>query len=76
MLETRKSVVAAAKLAQSRIEMVVQVNGKVKERISVASSASEEHVTSEALAALQKKGLAVSAKRVIYVPQKLVNFVG
>jgi hypothetical protein len=52
------------------------VNGKVRERLSVASSANDESVKSEALAALEKKGVAVAPRRVIYVPQKLVNFVG
>jgi leucyl-tRNA synthetase len=69
-------VVDAAKLAQGRIEIVVQVNGKVKDRVSIVSSADEASVKADALAALEKKGIALAPKRVIYVPQKLVNFVG
>lgn len=64
------------KLTQGKVEMVIQVNGKVKDRISVVPSATQEAVTAEALAALLKKGMNVTPKRVIYVPQKLVNFVG
>jgi len=65
-----------SKTVSSSVEIVVQVNGKVRERIRVASGAMEDAVKAEALASLEKKGITLALKRVIYVPNKLVNFVG
>jgi leucyl-tRNA synthetase len=64
-----------SKLVSKSVEIVVQVNGKLREKLTVASSSKEEDVKSLALASLQKRGLDVVAARVIYVPNKLVNFV-
>jgi leucyl-tRNA synthetase len=63
------------KMTASVVQVVVQVNGKVREKIAVAAGSSEEAVKASALEALTKRGMKVDAKRIIYVPQKLVNFV-
>jgi leucyl-tRNA synthetase len=64
-------------LAQDRVVLVVQVNGKVRGRVLVAGDASEDDA-SRAVTEDEKlqgflKGRAV--KRVIYVPGRLINFV-
>ncbi len=66
----------ASKLTAGSIEIVVQVNGKLREKINVTVNLSEDQVKTQALATLEKRGLKVTPKRVIYVPNKLVNFVG
>ncbi len=65
-----------SKLAANELEIVIQINGKVKDRIKIPAAAAEEQVKSIAQAKLAEKGVAISPKRVIYVPHKLVNFVG
>jgi leucyl-tRNA synthetase len=67
----------ASKLETQTVTIIVQVNGKLRDKIEVASNASEEEVRSLAL-----KGAKVEAalggrpaKKVIYVPQKLINIV-
>ncbi len=66
----------SAKLSSGNVDIVVQVNGKLREKLSLGNNLQEKEVTSQALAALEKKGIKLSPKRVIYVPNKLVNFVG
>ncbi len=66
----------ASKLAAGRVEIVVQVNGKLREKLTLGLNLKEADVTSQALLSLEKKGIKVAPKRVIYVPNKLVNFVG
>lgn len=59
------------------IELVVQVNGKVRERIVVPSDATEEQATAAVLA-LERIVAVVGPngpRKVIYVPGKLVNVV-
>jgi len=69
--------VDSAALISDTIELVVQVNGKLRGRISVASSADEATVKASALADenvmrfTQDKDI----KKVIVVPGKLVNIV-
>jgi leucyl-tRNA synthetase len=66
-----------AALEQSRIEVVVQVNGKLRARISVAADA-DENLLREAAAAdgNVRKFIGESAiRKVIVVPGKLVNIV-
>jgi leucyl-tRNA synthetase len=58
--------------------IVVQVNGKVRDRVEVAASASEDEIRSLALAS-QKVSAFLDGRRlhkVIYVPGRLVNLVG
>jgi len=66
-----------AALEQSRIEVVVQVNGKLRARISVAADA-DETVLREAAAAdgnVRKFIGEAAIRKVIVVPGKLVNIV-
>ncbi|WAR46714.1 leucine--tRNA ligase [Methylomonas rapida] len=64
-------------LVQEAIEMVVQVNGKLRGKLSVAANASKEQI--EALAMADENVLRYiegkPVKKLIVVPQKLVNIV-
>ena len=67
----------AAKLVESTLEIPVQVNGKVRDKIIVPADATEDVVLAQAAAAdkvvpyLEGKDV----KKRLYVPKKLVNFV-
>jgi leucyl-tRNA synthetase len=66
-----------AALLQSSIELPVQINGKVKAKISVAPDANQETVTAAALAD-EKVQAAIDGKNIvkkIVVPGRLVNLV-
>jgi leucyl-tRNA synthetase len=67
----------AQALVQDAVELVVQVNGKVRARITVATGASEEQVKSAALADanVQKWVEGKTIRKIIVVPGKLVNVV-
>jgi leucyl-tRNA synthetase len=67
----------AAALAQSSIELVVQVNGKLRARITVAVGAGEAVVRETALADpnVQKFIGTAAVRKVIVVPGKLVSVV-
>ena len=67
----------AAALAQESYEIVVQVNGKLRGRISVAVDADEAAVRAAALADAQVRRFVADkpVRRVIVVPGKLVNVV-
>jgi len=66
-----------SKLAESTMELAVQVNGKVRDKITVAAGAAEGDILSLAESAervrpwLEGKTL----RKRLYVPKKLVNFV-
>ncbi|OQW75218.1 MAG: leucine--tRNA ligase [Proteobacteria bacterium ST_bin11] len=64
-------------LQQDAIEMVVQVNGKLRGKLSVAATASKEQVEALALADehVQRFLEGKPVKKLIVVPQKLVNIV-
>ena len=66
-----------AALVKDSIEIVVQINGKVKEKLQVSNNLSREDLEKEALANDKVKAL-VDGKnvvKVIAVPNKLVNIV-
>jgi leucyl-tRNA synthetase len=69
--------VDAAALESSTIELVVQVNGKLRARISVAADADDEAARAAALADpnVRKFVGAAAVRKVIVVPGKLVNVV-
>ena len=69
--------VDAAALAQSTLEIVVQVNGRLRSRIAVATDADEGTVRAAALADpnVQKFIGANAVRKVIVVAGKLVNVV-
>jgi len=66
-----------AALRQDAVELVVQVNGKLRSKITVAVDADEATVRSAALAdaTTQRFVGALSVRKVIVVPGKLVNVV-
>ena len=77
MLKVRWPEFDAELAAEDELEYPVQVNGKLRARIHVAASASEEEVRAKALAdekVIQHlAGLRVV--KIIVVPQKLVSIV-
>ncbi|MDP9014140.1 MAG: leucine--tRNA ligase [Pseudomonadota bacterium] len=69
--------VDAAALESATLELVVQVNGKLRARIAVAAGADDETVRKAALADphVQKFVGSAAIRKVIIVPEKLVNVV-
>ncbi len=67
----------AAKLIETSIELPVQVNGKLRDKITVAADADDATVLSAAEAAekVQPWIAGKTIKKKLYVPKKLVNFV-
>ncbi len=63
--------------ADDTIEIVVQVNGKVRDRLTVPADASEEHVTGLATSAEKVRAAIGTAaiRKLIYVPGRLINIV-
>ena len=70
-------VVDESALVQDTLEMVVQVNGKLRAKIIVAADASNEEIESLALADdnTQRFTEGKTVRKVIVVPAKLVNIV-
>jgi leucyl-tRNA synthetase len=66
-----------AKLAESTIELPVQVNGKVRDRIIVDAGADDQTIlaAAEASERLQPWIAGKAIRKKLYVPKKLVNFV-
>jgi leucyl-tRNA synthetase len=64
--------------AEEQITLVVQVNGKVRDRISVPVDIAEAEAKERALAseAVQKHLAGRAPRQVIYVPGRLINVVG
>lgn len=62
----------------AQVEIAIQVNGKPRDRITVANDATEEQVTELALASdrVQTHLQGRTPKKVIYVPNRLINIVG
>jgi len=66
-----------AKTVRDLVEIVVQVNGKVKERFTVARKAQKNDVE-EIVMGMEKIKTAIEGKEIkkfIFVPGKLVNIV-
>jgi len=66
-----------AKLVESTMELPIQVNGKVRDKLTVSADADEATIlqAAETAAAVQPWIAGKSVKKRIYVPKKLVNFV-
>jgi leucyl-tRNA synthetase len=77
VVDERWPEVDPAALAQDTVEMVVQVNGKLRGRIRVASGAAESDVRTAALGAehVERFVAGKPVRKVIIVPGKLVNIV-
>jgi leucyl-tRNA synthetase len=67
---------AEAALRQDEVELVVQVNGKLRGRVIVAAQANDETVKAAALADEHvRKFVDKPVRKVVYVPGKLINIV-
>jgi leucyl-tRNA synthetase len=76
LLNAPLPVPAADALRQDELELVVQVNGKLRGRVIVAAKASEEAIKAAALADEHvRKFVDKPVRKVIYVPGKLINIV-
>ena len=66
-----------AALVQTEIEIRVQVNGKLRDKIQIAADADEAAVKAAALATAgaQKFMEGKAPKKIIVVPKRLVNIV-
>jgi leucyl-tRNA synthetase len=75
--ETAWPVADPALLERETIELVLQVNGKVRDRISVPAGLSEEELVALARASgkVQAHVNGAAERRVVVVPDKLVNIV-
>ena len=64
-------------LVEDEIEMVVQVNGKLRDKLTVAKDASKESIEEQALASEKVKAFTDgnTVRKVIVVPGRLVNIV-
>jgi leucyl-tRNA synthetase len=64
-------------LAQETLELVVQVNGKLRGKISVEATAGREQIEAQALADTQVQRFLEGkpVKKLIVVPGKLINIV-
>ncbi|KAF0120022.1 MAG: leucyl-tRNA synthetase [bacterium] len=64
-------------IREDEILIVAQINGKLRSRISVSASSSEDEIKKAALNAPRVKELLRDSemKRIIYIPGKLVNIV-
>lgn len=66
-----------AALVQDEVEIMVQINGKNREKLMVSSKASKEEIEATALASekIQSSIAEKTVRKVIVVPKKLVNIV-
>jgi leucyl-tRNA synthetase len=64
-------------LAEDEVEMVIQVNGKVRDRMKMSILATEEEMKTAALAnpKIQKFTAGQTIRKIVVVPRKLVNIV-
>ena len=64
-------------LAEEQLLIVVQVNGKIRGKITVPAEVSQDHIEKNALADPKVMGFidGKTVRRVVYVPRRLVNIV-
>jgi leucyl-tRNA synthetase len=77
LLDAPWPAVDAAALTQDEVELMLQINGKLRGAIQVSASASKEQIETAAVAneMVQKQAAGGAIKRVIVVPGRLVNVV-
>ncbi|MFN3233969.1 MAG: leucine--tRNA ligase [Gammaproteobacteria bacterium] len=77
LLDTPWPKVSTAALETQTVSMVVQINGKLRSKISVPTSASKEAIEAVALEdnAVKRYTQEKTVKKIIVVPNKLVNIV-
>ena len=66
-----------AALVRNEIELVVQVNGKLRDRLMISMDAGEEEATAAALASPRIRELTdgKTIRKIVFVPGKLLNIV-
>ncbi len=64
-----------SKLVEDEVEIVVQVMGKVRTKLTMSKDASKEEMEQLALEAIQDQIEGKTVRKVIVVPGKLVNVV-
>ena len=64
-------------LAEDEVEIVIQLNGKLRDRIKMSVRATEEELKTAALSSpkIQDRIAGRTVRKVIVVPKKLVNIV-
>jgi leucyl-tRNA synthetase len=64
-------------LVEDEVEIVIQVNGKVRDRMKMSIQASEEEIKNAALAfpKIQELTAGKQIRKVVVIPKKLVNIV-
>ena len=77
LLDAQWPKVDAAALTQDEVELMLQINGKLRGAILVSASSSKEQIEAVAVAneMVQKQAAGGAIKRVIVVPGRLVNVV-
>ena len=77
LLDVAWAGVDEAALVRDEIELMLQVNGKLRGSVAVPASASKEDIEQAALAseAFQKQAQGATPKKIIVVPGRLVNLV-
>jgi len=77
LLDTPWPQVDAAALVQDEIELMLQINGKLRGSVVVSATADKATIEAAALAseAVQKQANGAPAKKVVVVPGRLVNVV-
>ncbi|MFH1859740.1 MAG: class I tRNA ligase family protein, partial [bacterium] len=62
-------------LYEDSVIIVIQINGKVRDKISVPTGSTEDVIKAEALKAVRNRLMGQEVRKVIIVPGKLVNIV-
>jgi len=77
LLDAPWPTVDVSALLQDEIELMLQVNGKLRGSVVVSATADKANIEAAALAseAFQKQAQGAAAKKVIVVPGRLVNIV-
>jgi leucyl-tRNA synthetase len=77
LLDTAWPTVDESALIQDEIEMMLQVNGKLRGSVVVAANSSKEEIEKIAVASesFQRQAIGAAPKKVIVVPGRLVNIV-
>jgi leucyl-tRNA synthetase len=75
VIDARWPQVDASALTRDTVELVVQVNGKLRARVSVPAGASDDDSIAAALDAVQRHVSGKEIRKKIVVPGKLVNIV-
>ncbi len=77
MLDQRYPAVDQGALVQNEIELVIQINGKLRGNLTIAKDASRDAIEQAALAheAVVKQLAGAAPKKVIVVPGRLINIV-